>query len=140
MSAVPAEVDARPRYQILYDSCEGAFGSNPDHRCVGCGTPLRGRQTKWCGTDCESDFWSNHQYSAARERALKRDRRRCRKCGCGPRPSGLEVNHLTPIMGRHNQTGCHHHVDLLETLCHDCHLKETARQFGHHQGRKKRRR
>lgn len=43
----------------------------------------------------------------------------------------LEVNHLVPILGRHGEFGCHHHLDGLETLCHTCHLQETARQFGH---------
>jgi 5-methylcytosine-specific restriction endonuclease McrA len=43
----------------------------------------------------------------------------------------LEVNHRTPILGRHAEFGCHHHVDGLETLCHRCHVAETARQFGH---------
>lgn len=40
----------------------------------------------------------------------------------------LEVNHKTPILGRHDEGGCHHHVEDLETLCHRCHLIETARQ------------
>lgn len=43
----------------------------------------------------------------------------------------LEVNHKTPILGRHGEFGCHHHLDGLETLCHRCHVAETARQFGH---------
>ncbi len=43
----------------------------------------------------------------------------------------LEVNHLTPILGRHAEFGCHHHLDGLETLCHRCHVAETARQFGY---------
>lgn len=43
----------------------------------------------------------------------------------------LEVNHMEPILGRHAEKGCHHHLDGLETLCHACHVTETARQFGH---------
>jgi hypothetical protein len=43
----------------------------------------------------------------------------------------LEVNHKVPILGRHGQSGCHHHLDGVETLCRRCHLVETARQFGH---------
>lgn len=43
----------------------------------------------------------------------------------------LEVNHITPIMGRHAEFGCHHHLEGLETLCHRCHVQETARQFGY---------
>lgn len=43
----------------------------------------------------------------------------------------LEVNHITPVLGRHGTFGCHHHLDGLETLCHPCHLDVTAEQFGH---------
>lgn len=46
------------------------------------------------------------------------------------RGCALEVNHKVPILGRHGQFGCHHHLDGLETLCHACHVAETARQFG----------
>jgi len=43
----------------------------------------------------------------------------------------LEVNHKIPIMGKHAQFGCHHHLDRLESLCHRCHVRVTARQFGY---------
>lgn len=40
----------------------------------------------------------------------------------------LEVNHITPILGRHKINGCHHHLDGTETLCRRCHLQTTALQ------------
>lgn len=40
----------------------------------------------------------------------------------------LEVNHTRPRRGQGYPTGCHHHLDLLETLCRACHASETARQ------------
>lgn len=40
----------------------------------------------------------------------------------------LEVNHKTPILGRHGEQGCHHHQDELEVLCHRHHVVETNRQ------------
>lgn len=42
----------------------------------------------------------------------------------------LEVDHITPILGRHGTFGCHHHLEGLRTLCYECHLQETNRQFG----------
>ena len=42
----------------------------------------------------------------------------------------LEVDHITPILGKHSTVGCHHHLDGLRTLCHRCHLAVTAEQFG----------
>ena len=44
----------------------------------------------------------------------------------------LEVNHRDPVLGRHGEFGCHHHLDGLETVCHPCHLDITAEQFGHY--------
>lgn len=40
----------------------------------------------------------------------------------------LEVNHITPILGRHGEFGCLHHRDGLETLCGRCHKDETRQQ------------
>lgn len=40
----------------------------------------------------------------------------------------LEVNHVTPIRGRHAEFGCHHHQAGLEVLCVDCHREETRAQ------------
>lgn len=47
----------------------------------------------------------------------------------GERQRRLEVNHIVPILGRHGQWGCHHHLAGIETLCRPCHVAETARQF-----------
>lgn len=40
----------------------------------------------------------------------------------------LEVNHVVPIIGRHGETGCHHHQSGLEVLCHACHVEVTSEQ------------
>lgn len=40
----------------------------------------------------------------------------------------LEVNHKAPVLGRHAEFSCLHHVDGLETLCHRCHVQETNAQ------------
>jgi len=40
----------------------------------------------------------------------------------------LEVNHRTPVLGKHAEAGCHHHLDGLETLCHRHHLEATRAQ------------
>lgn len=42
----------------------------------------------------------------------------------------LEVDHVEPCLGRHSTPGCHHHLSGLRTLCHRCHLRVTAEQFG----------
>jgi hypothetical protein len=40
----------------------------------------------------------------------------------------LEVNHIEPRQGGGYAHGCHHHQANLETLCHRCHARVTARQ------------
>jgi 5-methylcytosine-specific restriction endonuclease McrA len=67
----------------------------------------------------------------------------------GPR---LEVNHVWPLARqmrrrkrygkttaedwwemvplRHSDSGCHHHLSLLVTLCKPCHRRTTNQQFG----------
>lgn len=40
----------------------------------------------------------------------------------------LEVNHKQPVRG-YRASGCHHHLDGLETLCHRCHAEETRLQI-----------
>lgn len=44
------------------------------------------------------------------------------------RAHALEVNHITPVLGRHAEAGCWHHQDGLEVLCHAHHVEETNRQ------------
>jgi hypothetical protein len=129
------------------------------------GTPLTGRQRRWCSAACATAAFDNHSWTYAREAALRRDRHTCQRCGYQrpPQPNwrdfadadqsaltahggadaaywdayntwrrnlrALEVNHKTPILGLHGHSGCHHHLDGLETLCdRPCHLEETNRQ------------
>lgn len=40
----------------------------------------------------------------------------------------LEVNHIVPRVGAGYHEGCHHHLELLETLCHTCHVRVTTEQ------------
>lgn len=98
-------------------------------RCNWCGGPLRGRRRRWCSDEHSRAYAVNHFWTDARHAALRRDEYTCQVPGCGSR-SRLEVNHRTPVLGRHAEAGCHHHLDGLETLCHDHHVDETCRQFG----------
>jgi hypothetical protein len=40
----------------------------------------------------------------------------------------VEVNHVVPRVGAGYWSGCHHHLDGLETLCHRCHVAVTSDQ------------
>jgi hypothetical protein len=105
--------------------------------CDWCGNPLTGRATRWCSRRCSDLFQVNHVWTAARDVARKKARvngivgeplYRCAHCGgLTNRP---EVNHIDPVLGKHGQTGCWHHQDGLEVVCHACHVVETNRQFG----------
>lgn len=61
---------------------------------------------------------------------MQRDGYACVRCGS---KNDLEVNHIYPL-GATERTGhrfaesCEHHLDNLETLCHNCHLEATRQQ------------
>jgi hypothetical protein len=40
----------------------------------------------------------------------------------------MEVHHVDPRRGAGYAAGCHHHLDLLETLCRACHVAVTNEQ------------
>lgn len=95
--------------------------------CVGCGTKLTGRRTRWCSRDCERTWQENHDWGMARAAAKRRDGQRCVHAGCEVR-HGLEVNHIAPRNGGGYGWGCWNHLDNLETLCHQHHLEVTRQQ------------
>ncbi len=122
-------------------------------RCAACGESLIGRQTRWCSKDCRLIYERNHYWGAARQAAIVRDGRRCVRCGWGSeelyayltrggqfvlwsrahllryRPDNwLEVNHIIPRLGAGYGTGCWHHLENLQTLCHQDHVRVTNRQ------------
>ncbi len=107
--------------------CKLAAGPWPKgiRKCHWCGNKLVGRRRKWCSDQCSKIWWNNHIYSAARKCAKRRDHYKCVKCGSKYK---LEVNHIKPCLGAHGRRSCKHHIENLETLCHDCHLEVTQQQ------------
>ena len=95
--------------------------------CRNCGKPLKGRRRIYCTNNCRYDYYANHKWSSARERA--RNRVRYYECEhCHEYFQKVEVNHIVPVRGKRNEWGCHHHQENLEVLCHDCHVAATRKQ------------
>jgi len=89
------------------------------------GEPLPVRRLWWCSDRCAVAWTDQHQWTAARHAALKRDGHRCvRACG----RAAHEVNHVLPRNGSGYHEGCHNHLAGLESLCGPCHRVETNRQ------------
>lgn len=65
----------------LPDTCTALPHIDTPGVCNRCGTALTGRRTQWCSSACESAFRAEHDWNAARAAALKRDGRRCVRCG-----------------------------------------------------------
>lgn len=105
--------------------CELSSWSGDKKRCKWCDTELSGRQVNWCIEHKETNE-QNHSWGVARREALRRDKYLCTALGCGGKAE--EVNHKIPILGKHNEFGCWHHLENLESLCRSCHLKSTAEQ------------
>lgn len=102
-------------------------------RCDWCGADLPRLKSgnvnpnrRWCSDACSNTYWSNHMWAMASAAARVRDGHKCVRCGS---PASLEVNHIEPRKGGGYANGCHHHLDGLETLCHNCHVLETTRQL-----------
>ncbi len=71
-------------------------------------------------------MYRNHRWKLARKAALKRDGGKCVKCGASGVP--LEVNHISPLVGRGYGASCYQHLDNLESCCKPCHQKITNEQ------------
>lgn len=99
---------------------------HPPRTCGLCDSPTT--TGLWCSLNCEGTHFINHDWKAARETALDRDDRACVRCGVTELDAKLEVNHRQPRRGQGYRWGCHNHLDNLETLCHDCHVRETRLQ------------
>lgn len=99
---------------------------------------------RWCRRECSDAYWDNHSWTSARPAAIRRDGHECVRChakgyGASGREQGapyveLEVNHKIPRNGAGYSNGCWHHLEDLETLCHDCHVRETTRQIRERRG------
>lgn len=86
--------------------------------CDRCGATLTGRKIRWCSKDCQDAYYQNHMWQMARFAAVKRDDRRCVRCG----DSRIEVDHIIERRGMPiHQHSCLHHQENLRTLCHECH-------------------
>ncbi|MCB0879051.1 MAG: HNH endonuclease [Thermoleophilia bacterium] len=106
---------------LLVDCREAV--AEADGECPWCGRVLPVGRRRWCSDSCRADFVDNHFWGHARDAALRRDRRACQRCGA--RRSRLEVHHVEPRRGGGYAAGCHHHLDMLETLCRPCHVEVT---------------
>ncbi len=106
--------------------------------CAWCGKELPKRRRTWCSDRCSNAFWTNHWWSLARRAAKRRDKYKCKRCGHKPpkrntpewrktrKTARLEVNHISPALGKHGTLSCVHHLVNLETLCVGCHKAETS--------------
>ena len=122
-------------------ACTASAWQGESGRCHWCNAELTGRRTAWCSDACAAEFGRNHWWTSASRAARRRDDSRCVECARDPRDvyaekiaAGwterdarrfltLQVHHRIPVLGRHGETGCHHHLDGLETVCLWHHLE-----------------
>lgn len=112
----------------IYRACPLTPWDGDPTRCRWCNQPLGAEPGPFCGPACGDLARANHVFASAKVAARQRDRYRCVRCGGTRR---LQVNHKVPVLGRHGEPGCHHHLAGLETLCAgrgSCHQGETNRQ------------
>lgn len=137
-----------PYTQYLRDhsDCPWLPHEHQEGVCDRCGTRLTGRQTRWCSDKCQIEWRREHDWTAARNAAVRRDDHTCRHCGARENrdhrhPEGvvrLEVNHIVPREGRGYGFGCRNHQENLETLCTQCHRVVTNTQAAERKERRMR--
>jgi hypothetical protein len=126
----------RPRPPVLqgdeiYRACPLSRWQGDAAACRWCNRMLPQRAGKWCTARCRIDAEQNHIYNLARDAALTRDGHRCTWPGCAVEATyerAIETNHIELARGRHDQPGCIHHLDNLESLCGPHHDEVTAGQ------------
>ena len=102
-------------------ACSASAWAGEPKRCRWCDAALPGRRTRWCSDACVDEYSRNHWWSWASSYRKRQNEGRCERDGCDR--SAMETHHKTPILGRHAQSGCHHHQDGLEALCGEHHLE-----------------
>jgi len=115
----------------IYRACPLSAWTGDPAACRWCNGLLPERATRWCTARCRIRAEQNHVYRLARDAALERDGHRCtrRRCGAGSNlDRAVETNHIVLARGRHDQPGCIHHLDNLESLCGYHHDEVTAGQ------------
>lgn len=126
-----------------------AEGSDEPGRCGWCAKDLPPRRSRWCSAECRIQYLANHYWAYARDEAVRLaggwSDWTCARCGQHPERdpdleywrkdlSTPEVNHTIPRVGAGYAEGCWHHLDLLEVLCHACHVIETTLQIRERRG------
>jgi hypothetical protein len=126
----------RPRPAVLtgddiYRACPLSTWQGDPMACRWCNRLLPARATRWCAAQCRITATTNHDYRLAHDAALARDGFRCTRPGCGATATldrAIETNHIELARGRHDQPGCIHHLENLESLCGRHHDEVTAGQ------------
>lgn len=122
----------------IYRACPLSRWQGDPAACRWCNGLLPDGRPRFCGPACTDWALDNHDFDHARAARRRMDRYQCVRCG---RREHLEVNHIVPVLGRHDVPGCWHHLAGLQTLCggggQSCHQIETNRQraageFGPH--------
>lgn len=110
------------RQQHDWNAARAAALVRDGHRCVRCGGDgSEQRETRWHPAFSESqlrrlgvELLTNEPITAILIAAV--------------REPWLEVNHIAPRNGQGYGWGCAHHLDGLETLCHQHHVEVTRDQ------------
>ncbi len=112
-----------PYTQYLRDhsDCPWLPHEHQEGVCDRCGTRLTGRQTRWCSDKCQIEWRREHDWTAARNAAVRRDDHTCRHCGASAPEAKMTVDHVIPVAlgGSNDPTN-------LVTACSDCNAGKSS--------------
>lgn len=92
--------------------------------CLNCGNLLKGRQQKYCGSKCSSDWLCKHSHQFKRNRMI-REIGKCVNCGTTENKWSFILDHITPI----SIGGAEFDDDNLQLLCPKCNKIKTRQDF-----------
>ena len=90
------------------------------HLCRVCGTPLSGRKTSFCGSECLRDFFMQTDWSRVRKVVYERDGHICMICGKYVKPNDFHVDHIRPI----SKNGAEWALENLRLTCPGCNMSK----------------
>lgn len=96
-----------------------SYYDNTDKSCRWCGGQLSGRRTRFCKSECQTEFWSRRNWGMLKTYVHKRDDWTCQMCRIR-RVGDFGKNHADHIVPV-SDGGDEFDPGNVRTLCVDCH-------------------
>jgi len=94
--------------------------------CLNCLTPLSGRRTRYCSTNCSDEFFEKHHHRSLRGKLIRQKDSKCDACHTQFPSEKLILDHIKPIA----IDGDEFDEENLQILCEECNKAKTRKDMG----------